>query len=297
MDLQLLASKFYDYSLYVRGFSKATVRRYRHIINYYSKHAGVSRIDQATAESVKEMLFDGRMRRGWKPVTSVTYRETLLVFFRWCMGEGCLQSNPADGIEDPKLEKQLPKRIRKDDALRLLEAAFNYPYLSRFLSCRNHAIFATFIYAGLRKKELLRLKLADVDVANLTIFISQGKGSKDRIVPMSYPLAQSLSRYLEERKRLRKTCPELFTSFRRNVGFTDTGLQYVVRDMREATGVRFSIHRLRHTFATLMLEGGCDIYSLSRMLGHSDIKTTTVYLSASAEHLRSQIQKHPLNTF
>jgi len=65
--------------------------------------------------------------------------------------------------------------------------------------------------------------------------------------------------------------------------------------LREASGLRFTIHQLRHTFATLMMEGGCDIYSLSRMMGHSDIKTTTIYLSASADHLRAQIGKHPLN--
>ena len=65
--------------------------------------------------------------------------------------------------------------------------------------------------------------------------------------------------------------------------------------MRKSSGIIFSVHKLRHTFATLMLEGGCDIYSLSKMMGHSDIKTTTIYLAASAEHLRSQMTKHPLN--
>ena len=65
--------------------------------------------------------------------------------------------------------------------------------------------------------------------------------------------------------------------------------------MRDASRLKFTIHKLRHTFATLMLEGGVDIYSLSKMMGHSDIKTTTIYLSASAEHLRSQMTKHPLN--
>jgi site-specific recombinase XerD len=67
-----------------------------------------------------------------------------------------------------------------------------------------------------------------------------------------------------------------------------------VRKLKDASGVSFHIHMLRHTFATLMLEGGCDIYSLSRMMGHSDIKTTTIYLSATAEHLRAQMGKHPM---
>jgi site-specific recombinase XerD len=108
-------------------------------------------------------------------------------------------------------------------------------------------------------------------------------------------LAQSLKRYFEERKRLNKTCPEFFVSLNRNCGFTESGLKNLVLKMRQASGLKFTIHKLRHTFATLMLEGGCDIYSLSKMMGHSDIKTTTIYLYASAEHLRAQMTKHPLN--
>lgn len=138
-------------------------------------------------------------------------------------------------------------------------------------------------------------KPTDVDVENLTIFVSQGKGSKDRIIPMSFTLAQSLRKYLEERKRMNKTCAEFFCSLTYNRGFTSHGLKRLVIQLRKASGVKFSVHKLRHTFATLMLEGGCDIYSLSKMMGHSDIKTTTIYLTASAEHLRSQMTKHPLN--
>ncbi len=204
-------------------------------------------------------------------------------------------TNPVEDIEIPKLEKQLPKNLTKQDALKLIEVAYNYPYDYKFLRYRNHAIFSTLLFAGLRKKELLHLKLTDVDIDNLTIFVRQGKGSKDRIIPISYTLAQSLKKYLEERKRLNKTCSEFFCSLNHNMRYTDSGLKRLVVQMKKASKVNFTVHKLRHTFATLMLEGGCDIFSLSKMMGHSDIKTTTIYLSASAEHLRGQIGKHPLN--
>ncbi|NBS69432.1 hypothetical protein EBT31_11045, partial [bacterium] len=176
-----------------------------------------------------------------------------------------------------------------------LETAANMPYPYKFLKYRNHAIFATFLYTGLRKQELLGLKFSDVDLENRSIFVRQGKGSKDRIVPMGGALAMILDRYLLERRRLNKSCPEFFTSLNRNVGFTGTGLKRLVEKMNQASGIKFSAHKLRHSFATMMLEGGCDIYSLSRMMGHSDIKTTTIYLAATAEHLRGQIIKHPLD--
>jgi site-specific recombinase XerD len=206
-----------------------------------------------------------------------------------------MEKNPITDIEKPKMEKRLPIKLNKQVSMRLLEVIDNYPYGHKFLRYRNHAIFSTFIFTGLRKQELLNLKFTDIDIDNLTIFVKQGKGNKDRIVPISHTLAQSLKKYSEERKRLNKTNPEFFSSIRGNVGFTENGLKKLVDQVRQSSGVTFSIHKLRHTFATLMLEGGCDIYSLSKMMGHSDIKTTTIYLSASAEHLRSQMVKHPLN--
>ncbi len=219
----------------------------------------------------------------------------MLVFFRWCVKQGYMVKNPIEEIEVPKLEKKLPPKLSKQNTLRLLEIVNNYPYEYKFLRYRNYAIFATFIYAGLRKQELLHLKYTDVDIENLTLFVRQGKGSKDRIIPISYTLAQSLKKYLDERKKLNKTNPEFFSSLRGNIGFTSDGLKRLVEQVRKSSGVTFSVHKLRHTFATLMLEGGCDIFSLSKMMGHSDIKTTTIYLAASAEHLRAQMTKHPLN--
>lgn len=295
MDIDILAMKFYDYSSYIRGYSKATIKRYRHVINFYRKHEMVNKIEEVTEENVRHMFFDGRTNRGWKPNTFICFHKSLMVFFRYCVDNGYMQKNPIEQIEIPKLEKKLPPKLTKQDTMRLLEIVYNYPYDYKFLRYRNHAIFSMFVFAGLRKKELLNLKITDVDLENLTIFINQGKGNKDRIVPISYTLAQSLRRYLEERKRLNKTCPEFFASLNRNLGFTESGLKRLVEKMAEVSKTKFTIHKLRHTFATLMLEGGCDIYSLSRMMGHSDIKTTTIYLYASAEHLRGEMTKHPLN--
>lgn len=295
MNIPILCDQFCDYSVTILGYSKATIRRYKYVINCFCKFTSITNLSEITDAKVRALFYFGRTERKWSTHTYVVYQRTLLVFFRWCIKEGYLVSNPVAEIELPKQEKRLPAKLTKQAALSLLEIAFNYPYEYKFLRCRNHAIFATFLFAGLRKQELLNLKYADVDIENLTLFVHQGKGNKDRVVPISYTLAQSLKRYAEERKRLKKTCPEFFASLNRNLGYTENGLKRLVDQIGNASGIKFSVHKLRHTFATLMLEGGCDIYSLSRMMGHSDIKTTTIYLSASAEHLRSQMTKHPLN--
>lgn len=295
MDIKILAQQFYEYSIFMRGYSKETIRRYKQVITYFCSFSQVRNIEEVNDKNVRALFIHGRTERAWRPNTFICYHKSLLVFFRWCVQNKYLTHNPIEDIEIPKLEKRLPPKLTKQQSLKLLEIVYNYPYDYKFLRYRNHAIFATFIFSGLRKKELLNLKLTDVDIENLTIFVRQGKGSKDRVIPINFTLAGILNKYLEERKRLRRTCAEFFTSLNHNMGFTDSGPKHLVRNMQKASGIKFTIHKLRHTFATLMLEGGCDIFSLSKMMGHSDIKTTTIYLSASAEHLRGQGGKHPLS--
>jgi site-specific recombinase XerD len=79
------------------------------------------------------------------------------------------------------------------------------------------------------------------------------------------------------------------------MGYTQSGLKRLVDLMKKATGIQFQVHELRHTFATMMIEGGCDIFTLAKLMGHSDIKTTQGYLHATVEHTRKQIMCHPLS--
>jgi site-specific recombinase XerD len=295
MHVHLLEEAFHSYTLHTRGFSPDTVRRNHNALRLFFKDCGVVEIEAATTDVVRRWIFEGRTRRSWSPATCRTYHKSLKVFFDWCVREKHLTANPAADIELPKNTQKIPRKLTRQEAQRLLEVAYNSPSPNRFVRIRNHAIIATFIFAGLRKKELLRLKFAEVDLANLTIFIRCGKGSKDRLVPITGVLAGILQTYLVERSKAGKTCPEFFTSWRDNNAVSVTSLRDLIQDLEEASGIDFYPHMLRHTFATLMLEGGCDIYSLSKMMGHTDIKTTTIYLAASVEHLRSQISKHPLS--
>jgi len=295
MQIKDLNRDFCDYARYARGRAVGTIGGYKVALNLFCKDTGITEIENVNSDIVRNWFYEGRRDRNWVPNTSISYHKSLIVFFRWCMERGFLEKNPCDDVELPRLDKRIPPKLTKQDSMKLLEFVYNYPYDYKFLRFRNHAIFATFIFAGLRKSELLNLKFTDVDVENMSIFVRQGKGNKDRVVPICYSLAVILRKYLEERKRLKKTCPEFFASLNRNMGVCDSGLRNLVVKIRRESGIKFGIHKLRHTFATLMLEGGCDIFSLSKMMGHSDIKTTTIYLAASIEHLRKQILNHPLN--
>lgn len=295
MEIKLLLEDFCHYAKYIRNVSSQTQARYQQKIGFFIQSTQISKASDITENNVLQFFLHGRVERSWTTRTYLTYYMTLKVFFRWLVANGKMNQNYMDSIEKPKLEKLLPKKLNKQDALKLLEVAYHYPYTQRFLRYRNHAVYATFLFAGLRKSELLNLKLGDVDLENLTLFVHLGKGHKDRIIPISYTLAQSLSRYLEKRNQLNRTCIYFFLSSNRDHRFTENGLKLTNKQLIKASKIHFTTHHLRHTFATLMIEGGCDIFSLSKMMGHSDIKTTTIYLSATAEHLRSQVTKHPLN--
>lgn len=295
MDVKILVLRFADYCSFIKGLSPETVFRYKEVLRYFFQIIHIENVDEITQEKVREFFYYGRTVKQWKASTFIAHRVALHVFMDWCVREKYIKENPVKDIEIPKMDKKLPTKLTKQESLRLLEVIYNYPYEYKFLRARNHAIFSMFLFAGLRKGELIKLRFTDVDLENMSLFVNCGKGSKDRVIPISYSLAESLKRYLEERKRLNKTCPEFFASLNRNMGFTYSGIRNLVEILQKASGIKFTVHKLRHTFATLMLEGGCDIYSLSKMMGHSDIKTTTIYLYASVEHLRSQITKHPLN--
>jgi len=225
-----------------------TIKRYADAIHLLSRIAAITTIDQVSEENLRAFFYGGRIERKWSVNTYMMYHKSLLVFFRWCVKQGYMATNPIVEIEVPKLEKRLPPKLTKQDALHLLELVYNYPYDYKFLRYRNHAIFSMFIFAGLRKQELINLKYTDIDVDNLSIFVRQGKGNRDRIIPMSFTLAQSLKKYQDERKRLGKTNPEFFSSLRANVGFTENGLKKLVEQIRPAFGTYFSIHKLRQIF-------------------------------------------------
>ena len=294
MNITTLLEEFCLYSKHLKNLTESTVKRYRENITNYAKTAQITDISEVNQKNVQSFFFEGRVRRDWKTTTYRTYYMSLLVFFRWCQKNGHLSENYIENIVLPKMVKPLPKKLTRQEAQKLLEVSYNYPYSRPFLKYRNHAIFSMFLFTGLRMSELLELPYAHVDIQNRSLFI-RGKGRKERIIPLSTTLIKSLTPYIRERKKLGKTCSAFFVSANLNMGYTKSGLKRLMTQMKVATGIQFKIHELRHTFATFMLEGGCDVYTLSKMMGHSDIKTTAIYLFASAEHTRTQMGKHPLN--
>lgn len=296
MDIKDLHDQFCEYQLTIRNYQPTTIGNYRASISLFlDMLPHIHSIQQVSSHDLNRFFYLGRTERDWKPVTFISHHKNLAVFFKWCVKRGYIQEDPSAEIEKPKLEKRLPKALNKQQAMHLLQTVMVLPTSHEMVRTRNHAMFATFLYCGLRKGEVLKLKMQQVDLLNMTIFVNQGKGNKDRMVPIPYPLKVILERYMTERNKLTKYSDAFFVSLTHDAVISDSTLKRLTDAVKEESGIKFHLHMLRHTFATLMLEGGCDIYSLSKMMGHADISTTTIYLSASVEHMRSQILKHPLN--
>ena len=294
-ELLILFEKYLHHGELIRNYSPRTLDSYRSSFKVFLAESGAGEVGQLTHSLIESFLYKGREKRAWSAVTFRSYFKHLNCFIKWCISKDIMDSNPMDRIEKPKMEKKLPRRLTPEEAQRVLDASYHMRYEYRFERFRNRAIIGVMIFAGLRRNEVINLKLNDIDTEARMIFVNQGKGSKDRMVPMSARLKLILEDYIAERDRLGRMNIEFFTSLQPERRFGTQCINYLMRRLRKITKLDFSAHTLRHSFATLMLEGGCDIYTLSKMMGHSKITTTTIYLSCSTRQMAKSIEMHALN--
>lgn len=289
-----LHQQFCQHALVFKNNSPRTVRSLHYSFLDFAKTMDLDSIEQINKSQIEQFLIEGKLHRKWSAKTIKNHLQYLSLFLDWCVKGEHIKENYTKSIPKPKLPKKLPSSLSKEKTICLIDWAENYPYHYPFERYRATAIIATFIFTGIRLKELYNLKMVDVDLVSKTLIVRAGKGNKDRIIPLNIRLIAILKDYIRERSKKNRTCPHFFVSLKKNDKMGQTTVRKLVLKLKEASGIQFYPHLLRHTFATLMLEGGCDIYSLSKMLGHSDIHTTTIYLSASVAHLQKQIHKHPL---
>ncbi len=288
---------FEAYSLYARGlrnYAPLTVAAKRDSLKCFIERTGLRRLEDVTPELAQNYFLKNRVELNWSSSTYVCVHTRLFVFFSWCVKQGYIGANPFTDIEKPKLEYRLPRRLSCRDAELLLHACRKKNYKSAYLRCRAEAILAVMLFTGLRRAEVVALELSHVDLEARVLKVIQGKGGKDRYLPINDELLPVLKRYVKERLKIQTALPNFFMSYQKGKPLGAGGVRRLFKNLRPLTNFDFSPHALRHTFATLMLEGGCDIYTLSRLMGHNKISTTARYLNASTQLLMQSMQKHPL---
>lgn len=289
MNPSNIQSNFLRYCALEENLSPSTVRSIKWAFNTFRARTGIENPSKATTDELRNFFYEGKEKYQWSASTTLNYMKYLKKFFNWCVKEGHIGKNPILEIKKPKLPKTLPRVLTREQANAILCTTFTRDWLYTFEKYRNYAIIAVFLYTGVRARELLNLRTTDVNLNSERIFISEGKGRKDRYIPIHRKLKNILDSYTRERKRLNKTSEYFFTGVKSNSPLTYKDLSRLCGKISKAAGIKFTPHALRHTAATEFLNQGLDIYKVSKMLGHSDIKTTTIYLHVATEKLQQDV--------
>jgi len=230
------------------------------------------------------------------PATIHRKSACLRSFYRHLRRDGLLDTDPTATLSTPRRSRKLPQVLTRGEIEKLL----SQPRASEPAALRDRALLELMYACGLRASEATGLELLDVDIDE-GVLRARGKGSKERVVPIGQAALKALRTYLERgRPALVKGAPErhLFVNFRGGQ-LTRQGLYKIVRRHAVSAGLadRMSPHTLRHTFATHLLAGGCDLRSVQEMLGHSDVATTQLYTHLSSERLKDvYFRAHPRAT-
>jgi len=216
---------------------------------------------------------------------------TLRVFFRFALAEDWIREDPTLNLESPRVWKKLPGYLTPEQVERLLAA----PDLTTPLGIRDLAMLEVLYSTGLRVSELVSLRLNELDMS-MGCARCIGKGNKERLVPVGRKALAAVRRYLAETRPaiLRgRTSPFLFLS-RRGSKLSRVGFWKMLKGYGRRAGLPpgLSPHKLRHSFATHLLERGADLRSVQLMLGHADISTTQIYTHVTQERLRKIYKEH-----
>jgi integrase/recombinase XerD len=294
-----LVLDFLAYLEFERGLSRNTLEAYRSDLLQYGRFLAereASAVDAGAAdvtEFLTRLATGHAERRPASPATIHRKSACLRSFYRHLRREGLRDSDPTATLSAPRKNRKLPHVLTRGEVERML----SQPTGTGPAALRDRALLELMYACGLRASEAIGLELADVDVDE-RVLRARGKGSKERLVPIGQAAARAVALYLERgRGALVKGSaePALFVNFRGG-RLTRQGLYKIVRRHATTAGLadRMSPHTLRHTFATHLLAGGCDLRSVQEMLGHADVSTTQLYTHLSSERLKEVYFKaHP----
>ncbi len=241
-----------------------------------------------------------------KPATRARKISTIRIFFHYLCQDASsdfkLDHNPALNLKTPKKDKRLPKYLSLDDSRKLLDVAYNEDNRN---AERDFTIITLFLNCGMRLSELVGINIKDIDFEECKLNVI-GKGNKERTIYLNKACMKALGEYLPVRNSInvkhdnKYSEKALFLSERRE-RISNRTVQYIVDKELSHAGLdtrKYSVHKLRHTAATLMYQyGEVDIRALQELLGHESIATTEIYTHVSNDQVRNAVEKNPLNDF
>lgn len=282
-----LLENFLEYLSKEKRYSFYTIRSYRidlsQFIEFLKERKDGKFLLKTTRSDVRDYL-GYLLRYGYTRGSASRKLSSVKSFFRFLHRQDLIKVNPALDVKTPKIPKRLPKFLSQVQAQEVLD---KYPFTKR-----DKAILELLYGSGLRASELIGLDQKDIDFFNDQIKV-MGKGRKERIIPLGRMAKEALKEYLGERKGM--TSQAVFLN-KRGERLSTRSLQRIVNrillSLADASGI--NPHIFRHSFATHLLERGCDLRAVQELLGHSSLATTQIYAHLTSERLKEIYKKaHP----
>ena len=292
MDMDHLKD-FLTYLTVEKGLSRNTIASYRFDLRKF--HDFLSSKEMSFVSFAKADLIDfiERLRGEDYNVSSICrFLSSIKGLCRYLLIENVIKEDPSENLQSPKKWERLPKALSVSEVNSFLDLSAS-SNLSDPTIIRDHVMFELLYSSGLRVSELISLKLEDINLEAGFLRVL-GKGSKERIVPLHLRAAERVKKYIS-RQRLeilgKKRSPYLFIT-KRGGPMTRQRFWQTTKGLGKKLGIELSPHTMRHSFATHLLEGGADLRSLQKMLGHADISTTQIYTKVTADRLKQVYSKH-----
>jgi integrase/recombinase XerD len=295
MALDAALDLFLSHVRLEKGLSANTVEAYGRDLRRYLEHLaamGRTSWEAVTRADVQAHLAE-LVRRGLAARSQARALSSIRSLHALVYAEKLAPSDATDEIDAPRAGRKLPAPLSRGDVERLLAA----PDARKPAGRRDRAMLELLYATGLRVSELVSLELNDVDL-EARVLVARGKGSKERLVPVGAPAAEAVKAYLSGAREalLRgRRSKDLFVT-PRGRRMTRQGMAKLLGRYARGAGIsrRVSPHKLRHSFATHLLEGGADLRAVQAMLGHADVTTTQIYTHVDRTHARKLYERfHP----
>ncbi len=237
--------------------------------------------EKLDAAQVRALAARSR-RGGLKPASLALRLSALRSFLDWQISQGKLKANPAKGVATPRASRHLPKNIDVDEVNRLLDIDLNDP-----LAVRDRAMLEVMYGAGLRLSELVGIDISHLDLASGEVWVS-GKGSKERRLPIGRMAVEWTERWLALRELFAPSDNALFLSKQgKRISTRNVQKRFAEWGVKQGLSSHIHPHKLRHSFATHMLESSGDLRAVQELLGHANLTTTQIYTHLDFQHLAS----------
>lgn len=307
---------FLDYMITIQNKSPNTVKEYNYDLATFLKYIKIHfrltdekdlqkvKYNDISIETIKKIKLEdlhsflGYLTKNYNSKATTRSRKvsSLRVFFNYLTQKNLIEINPTQNLETPKIGKRLPKYLSLDDSRKLLNVASNEDNRNNE---RDYAITTLFLNCGMRLAELCGINLTDINFDECQMNVI-GKGNKERTIYLNKACVHAINEYLSVRPKDNLTADgknALFLSERRQRISRRTVQDIIYKELKQAglDTSKYSVHKLRHTAATLMYQyGNVDIRALQELLGHESISTTEIYTHVSNNQVRNAVESNPL---